>query len=151
CSLVMGTPRPGHPACSGNVGCVGTCNDQSASCVLPPAGTDCGVCQQCNASGTCVAGYQGTTDPTGCNQPQACNPATNTKTAAQVCSNGACVATPTICPGACLANDCAPCGGLNQACCTGSTCTASTTACCSGLCVDVISTAAHCGASCLVC
>jgi cysteine-rich repeat protein len=65
---------------------------------------------QCNASGGCVAGYQGVADPTGCNAAQMC--VGNTRTAAQTCSGGQCVAATTTCANGCTGNDCtvARCG-----------------------------------------
>src|SRR5580692_3516186 len=91
-------------ACSTPDSCdgAGNCSPHNA-----PAGTDCGVCQQCNSAGSCVAGYEGTQDPTGCSAPQAC--AGMTKTTAERCSGGLCVASVTSsCPYGCAGYDCAP-------------------------------------------
>jgi hypothetical protein len=59
---------------------VGTCDDAGA-CQVAKAGTDCGVCKTCTASGTCANGYQGAQDPSGCSA------------ACQVCGNGTCSST----------------------------------------------------------
>src|SRR4029079_7702498 len=60
---------------------MGTCQTNNFA-----AGTDCGVCMQCNATGACAAGYQGIADPTGCN---AAAPACS---GADTCNTGTCQA-----------------------------------------------------------
>jgi len=67
--------------CSGADTCdgAGVCKTNDFS-----VGTDCGVCKQCNGSGTCGNGYEGLADPSGCSGlATSCS-------GADVCSGGAC-------------------------------------------------------------
>jgi len=147
CGSSASTSCSGPDSCDGS----GNCNVNNL-----PSGTDCGVCQQCNGSGVCAAGYEGTQDPTGCNTPQTCSG--TTKTLAQTCSSGQCKAGATSsCANGCTGNDCTAgrCGdGTVQApeqCDDGNTVTEScayglmSCVVCNSMCQQVNGAVSYCG------
>jgi hypothetical protein len=128
CSYVSGSPAPNHSACGGTGVCAGTCNGRSAACSYPDSQTTCVAAgcasgsatdaRYCNGAGTCSPG----------STPHPCSPfACGASTCLAVCSdNSQCVS-----GAACVGGACTVCSPLTV---------------CPGLCVNLQTSNAHCGA-----
>jgi len=129
CSYVSGSPAPNHPACAGTGTCGGTCNGQSAACSYPDSQTTC-------VAAGCASGAA--TDARFCNGAGTCSPGSTS----HPCSPYACGAS--ACLGSCLDNS--QC--VSSAACVGGACTVCTAGqtVCPGLCVNLQTSNAHCGA-----
>ncbi len=82
CGNVAGTPRTGHPACTGTGVCGGSCSGTSAACTYPGSSMSCRAssCASgtetraagCNGAGSCPAVVTAMCTPFMCNGTTAC-------------------------------------------------------------------------------
>jgi hypothetical protein len=114
CGYVSGTPKPGHPACTGTGACQGSCNNTKASCTLPGAET---TCRQSSCGGTPPTA----TNQAVCDGNGSCPNLSTTPCSPCICGATSCLtscssSTQCASAAACMGGACQTCGSGQSVC-----------------------------------